>query len=119
MKEVCFVVLLTRGSRIVVFFDSVAGSMVVEPTLTTLWVVPSEVAFVVFTAGVVEVRSEVGTFEVVVVPSLLLVVMGMVVEEPVLSFLLVVGDTVLDVVGECEVVGVVLVVPPVPTTCRF
>lgn len=102
----------------VVLCSRVAGSMVVEPTLTTLWVVPSEVALVVCTTGVLEVRSEVGTLEVVVVPSPLLDVMGIVVvEEPPLLL----GDVVLlEVVGGFEVVGgVELVVPPVPTTCRF
>ena len=78
MKEVCFVAFVTKGSRTVVLCDRVFGFMVVSPTFTTLSVVPSEVSAVVFTGATLEVRSEVGTLEVLVVPSELVEVMGIV-----------------------------------------
>ena len=73
VRVLCAVAFVTKGARTVVFVDRVLGLMVVLPTLTTL--LSSVVPFVVCTAAVleelsvvpsalVEVRSEVGTFEV-------------------------------------------------------
>ena len=117
-----------------VFAVKVPASMVLLPTLTVppsfVWtlelVVASEVSEsppLVVPPLLVDVKSLVLTFVVLVVPSALLVVMGIdcVVLEVVGSSVVVGG--VLEVVagGSEVVVGgcVELVVPPVPTTCRL
>ena len=111
---------VTSGSRTVVLWCSVAGLIVVLPTLTTLLSLP----LVVCTAGV-EVVSEIGlvdfTCVVDCVPSALVLVRGMVVEDEgvLLLLLLVVGGLDVLVLGGVEVDGVDDVVAPVPATCRL
>lgn len=125
VRVLCAVAFVTNGSRTVVFVERVFGLMVVLPTFTTL--LSSVEPFVVCTAAVlvvlslvpslvpsvaVDVRSDVGTFDVVV-PDGEFDVIGIVDVEGELS-----GVVLCDGVGGV-VEGEFEVVTPVPTTCRF
>ena len=116
MRVSCLVAFVTRGTTAVVLAVRDLGSIVVLPTLTTLFSFP----VVVCTTAVSEVRSDVGTVLVVVEPSAFVVVIG---TELVVSGVEVVGvsdvEGVLDVVvtdAESEVgkvVGILMQISPI------